>query len=184
MPIERTNRWGDPEDEEPALYVDEWFPSEKSHQSEEMEVFSRAYVPIGIAIGILLMIASIGILAFALRTEERNATAIVAGVIFGAWSITFLVPYGTLVYYGIKKHVLISRRNRGLPIDMVPEDIDGYSLPLHAVPGVGLTMRSLDAGLKAMPLGMRRSRVITWVALGVYVAATLVWLVTSALWGS
>jgi len=171
MPIERTNRWGDPEDEEPALYVDEWFPSEKSHQSEEMEVFSRAYVPIGIAIGILLMIASIGILAFALRTEERNA-------------ITFLVPYGTLVYYGIKKHVLISRRNRGLPIDMVPEDIDGYSLPLHAVPGVGLTMRSLDAGLKAMPLGMRRSRVITWVALGVYVAATLVWLVSSALWGS
>ena len=103
-------------------------------------------------------------LGSAFRDDEVSAIPALIGGGLGAWALTFLVPYGTLVYYSIKKQVLISRRNRGLSVDIVPEDIDDYALPLYMVPGAGrLFMGALSSGGKAMPLGMKRARVATFV---------------------
>ena len=168
MAREQLNRWGEPEETEPTLYVDEWFPSEKSHQTEGMEWLSRAFVPIGIILGLVLATVSFALLTSAFDGELNALRALVGGAL-GAWALTFLVPYGTLVYYGIKKQVLLSRRHRGLPIDITPEDIDQYSLPLYMVPGVGrLMMGSLNSGRKTMPLGMKRARVATFVLAAVF----------------
>jgi len=169
MARERFNRWGEPEQNEPELHIDEWFPSEKSHQSEGMESLSRAFVPIGIILGLVLATVSVAMLGYAFDHAPVNTVLAIAGGGVGAWGLTFLVPYGTLVYYQIKKQVLISRRNRGLPIDLVPEDIDHYALPLYMVPGVGrLMMGSLNSGIKTTPLGMKRARVATFVVAALY----------------
>ena len=175
MAREKLNRWGEPEETEPTLHVDEWFPSEKTHQSEGMEQLSRAYVPVGIALGLILGLVSVGVLSYAFRDGQTDAVGVIVGGALGAWSLTFLVPYGTLVYYSIKKQVLLSRRGRGLPVDIVPEDIDDYSLPLYVVPGFArLMMAPLNSGNKTMPLGMRRARVVTFVVAGLFLALMIV----------
>ena len=169
MAREQLNRWGEPEETEPTLYVDEWFPSERSHQSAGMEWLSRAFVPIGIILGLILGTVSFALLSWAFEGGQVDAVRALVGGGLGAWALMFLVPYGTLVYYAIKKQVLISRRGRGLPIDIVPEDIDDYSLPLYMVPGAGrLFMGSLNSGRKTMPLGMKRARVATFVVSAVF----------------
>jgi hypothetical protein len=77
--------------------------------------------------------------------------------------------------------VLIGRRGRGLPVDIVPEDIDEYTVPLRTVPGVArLMMGGLSSGAKAMPLGMRRARVATVVLAAVYVVAIAVVVLVTA----
>ena len=172
---EKLNRWGEPEETEPTLHLDEWFPSEKSHQSEGMESLSRAFVPIGVILGLVLGTVSFAVLSYAFRDGQINAVLALVGAGTGAWTLTFLVPYGTLLYYAIKKQVLISRRNRGLPIDIVPEDIDHYALPLYMVPGVSrLIMGPLNSGRKTMPLGMKRARVVTFVLAAVFFVLVIV----------
>lgn len=169
MKGDKFNRWGEPEENDPVLHVDEWFPSEKTHQTEGMEWLSRAYVPIGIILGLVLGTVSFALLGKAFENGEVSLVPALVGGGLGAWSLTFLVPYGTLVYYSIKKQVLLSRRDRGLPVDIVPEDIDDYSLPLYTVPGVGrLMMGPLSSGGKTMPLGMKRARVATFALSAVF----------------
>jgi hypothetical protein len=175
MTREKLNRWGEPEETDPTLYVDEWFPSEKSHQSPGMESLSRAFVPIGIILGLILAAVAVSLVTSGLGAEPVNAPLAIAGGGLGAWALLFLVPYGTLVYYAIKKQVLISRRTRGLPIDLTPEDIDDYTLPLYTVPGVArLMMGQLSSGGKTTPLGMKRARVATIVAAVLFFVAVVV----------
>ena len=172
---EKLNRWGEPEDSEPVLHIDEWFPSERTHQSEGMANFSRAFVPVGIILGLVLGGISVALIAHAFRGETVTVSAALVGGALGSWALTFLIPYGTLVYYGIKKQVLIGRRNRGEAIDMTPEDIDEYTVPLRNVPGVArLMMGELTSGNKATPLGMRRARVLTIAAAAGYFVAVVV----------
>ena len=92
MAREKLNRWGEPEETEPTLHVDEWFPSEKTHQSEGMEQLSRAYVPVGIALGLILGLVSVGVLSYAFRDGQTDAVGVIVGGALGAWSLTFLVP--------------------------------------------------------------------------------------------
>jgi hypothetical protein len=175
MARDKLNRWGEPEETEPTLHIDEWFPSEKTYRSESTELLSRAFVPIGIMLGLLLASVSGALVSFAFRGEQFNSVAALVGGGVGAWSLFFLVPYGTLVYYGIKKQVLLSRRDRGLPVDIVPEDIDEYAVPLRTVPGVArLIMGELSSGNKATPLGMRRARVLTIALAASYFVVTVV----------
>lgn len=175
MKGEKFNRWGEPEDNEQALYVDEWFPSEKSHQSEGMAQLSRAFVPVGIILGLVLGAVSVGMLRYGFRNGDVEALPAIIGGAAGAWSLSFLIPYGTLVYYAIKKQVLIGRRNCGLPTDIVPEDIDDYALPLYMVPGAGrLFMGPLTSGGKTMPLGMKRARIATFIVSGAFFLLILV----------
>ena len=175
MAREKLNRWGEPEETDPVLPVDEWFPSEKTFQTDGMEQLSRAYVPIGVGLGVILGLVSIGVLGYAFRDEQVNAVGALIGAGLGAWSLSFLVPYGTLIYYSIKKQVLLGRRERGLPVDIVPEDIDDYSLPLYMVPGTGrLFMAPLSSGGKTMPLGMKRARVATFVLTALYFVLIIV----------
>ena len=175
MAREKLNRWGEPEETEPTLHVDEWFPSERTHQSEGMEQLSRAYVPVGIVLGLILGVVSVVVLGYAFRDGEVSIVPVLIGGWLGAWSLTFLVPYGTLVYYSIKKQVLLGRRNRGLPVDITPEDIDDYSLPLYTVPGIGrLIMGPLSSGGKTMPLGMKRARVATFALTALFVLLIVV----------
>lgn len=179
MTREKLNRWGEPEETDPTLHVDEWFPSEKSHQSAGMESLSRAFVPIGIILGLILAAIGIALITSGLGAKPVNAPLALAGGGLGAWALLLLVPYGTLVYYAIKKQVLISRRNRGLPIDLTPEDIDDYTVPLHTVPGVArLMMGQLSSGGKTTPIGMKRARAATFIAAALFFAAVAVLTIT------
>ena len=130
---------------------------------------------VGIVLGLILGVVSMAVLSYAFRDGEASWVPLLIGGWLGAWALTFLVPYGTLVYYSIKKQVLLGRRNRGLPVDITPEDIDDYSLPLYMVPGVGrLLMGPLSSGGKTMPLGMKRARVATFVLTALFFALIVV----------
>jgi hypothetical protein len=182
---EKLNRWGEPEEIDPSdLPVDLWFPSERDHQSPGMEFFSRVYAPFGWILGFVLAFVTGGLLRLALEAEEGRfaGLALAAGV--GALSIVLLASYGTLAYYAIKKRMLVRRRNRGLPVDMDPDDIDEYSVPLFYVPFTGrLMMGPLNSGGKTVPLGMKRARIVTYVAAGIYLVAMLLYAVMSAATG-
>lgn len=175
MTREKLNRWGDSEEIDPAnLPVDHWFPSEALLQSEGMEIVSRGLVPLGVFLSFASAVGGVFLLVHAFTAESFSPIATIGGAALGASSMLLAVPYGTLVYYAIKKQVLISRRKRGLPISMVPEDIDHYSLPLYRGQRFGRPMLPrLDSGGKTEPLGMKRAYVATIVGFVLYFVAAL-----------
>lgn len=173
---EQLNRWGEPEDVDPGdLPVDHWFPSEALLQSEGMGIVSRGLVPLGVFLSVASATGGFFLLARAFSAEAFSPIETIGGAALGASSMLLAVPYGTLVYYAIKKRVLISRRKRGLPISMEPEDIDHYSLPLYRGQRFGRPMLPrLDSGGKEEPLGMKRSYVATIVGFVLFLVGSVV----------
>lgn len=126
------NRWGEQTNSPEDLPVDAWFPSEAREMGDAPHDDPQTGLAIVMSgIGSLMVIVPTWIIVSSTISGALSPFVIALCSFFWIWGASLLVPYGTLIYYRLRRLSLLNTVHPEGSESLSARDIDYFRVPLH-----------------------------------------------------